>query len=315
MLDFEDRKPMDIKQLTTTLGEALNREADLWKPLSYKTASLMAAATEIGGEQRNQAVRWLAQLTSKFHFMPETFYLSVNILDRFLQAVKARPKHLNCIGVAAFYLAAKTGEEDEMVPGTLEFVQESHCGCSMSEVLRMERCILDKLHWDLRATTPLHFLQIFHSLLMANCPNLLDGFSITTSSQLTALTNRLQSVVINTTAYLRYPPSVLALAILSLEMEKFWPNWYEATVRLAYIVQVEISVLKQCKQLVQQTSPYMVMPTGFIYVPTSTGRIYVTSGKRKADELDTDSEDEMADEEDIYDGIKRLYSEETAIEA
>ena len=77
--------------------------------------------------------------------------------------------------------------------------------------------------------------------------------------------------------------------------------------------QVELPVLTQCRHLVQQTSSCM-LPAGSIYVPTSTGRI-VTSGKRKADELSTDSEDEQVEEEDFYDGIKRLYSEETAAEA
>ena len=43
---------------------------------------------EIGPEHRNNAVRWLVQLTRKFHFLPETFALSVTILDRFLQSVK-----------------------------------------------------------------------------------------------------------------------------------------------------------------------------------------------------------------------------------
>lgn len=46
-----------------------------------------------------------------------------------------------------------------------------------------------------------------------------------------------------------------------------------------------------------------------LYVPTKTGRI--TAVKRKVEQIATDSEEEEVEEENIYDGIKRLYSEET----
>ena len=70
---------------------------------------------------------------------------------------------MRVIGVASFYLAAKTLEEDEMVPTTLELVHVSACGCSVSEVLRMERVILNKLHWDLQVPMALEFVHIVSS--------------------------------------------------------------------------------------------------------------------------------------------------------
>jgi hypothetical protein len=48
----------------------------------------------------------------------------------------------------------------QVVPGTLEYVVESQCGCTASELLRMERIILNKLQWDLRDVTALDFLHI-----------------------------------------------------------------------------------------------------------------------------------------------------------
>lgn len=156
-----------------------------------------------------------------------------------LISLQARPKHLNCIGVAAFYLAAKTVEEDEVLPGTLELVQKSQCGCSMSEVLRMERCILDKLGWDLRAVTPLHFLHIYHSLLMANYPRLLDGYKVTWSRQLRSLTYKLGVIMENSSLCLQYPPSTLALALLSLELELCWKQqWIAGTMMFCNLMQV-----------------------------------------------------------------------------
>merc|ERR1719419_1140795 len=87
-------------------------------------------------------VRQLLDLNDHFNFYPETFFLATSIVDRFLSIVKARQKHLKIISVTCFYLAAKVMEEDEVIPGTLELVRASECGCSVAEILRMERCIL-----------------------------------------------------------------------------------------------------------------------------------------------------------------------------
>lgn len=63
----------------------------------------------------------------------------------------------------------------------------------------------------------------------------------------------------------------------------------------------------------------MILPPT-LYVPTITGRV-TTAVKRKVEAIASDSEDENGagggsgggdmEEENIYDGIKRLYSEET----
>lgn len=52
-----------------------------------------------------------------------------------------------------------------MVPATQDFVRDSQCGCTVSEVLRMERVVLDKLKWELNFVNGLDFLQIVSFIL------------------------------------------------------------------------------------------------------------------------------------------------------
>ncbi len=53
----------------------------------------------------------------------------------------------------------------QVIPATCELVEESECGRTVSEVLRMERVILDKLGWDLNLATPLDFIHIVSCII------------------------------------------------------------------------------------------------------------------------------------------------------
>ena len=46
------------------------------------------------------------------------------------------------------------------VPTAADFVKVSGLRFTSSDLLRMERVILDKLKWNLNATTPLYFLEV-----------------------------------------------------------------------------------------------------------------------------------------------------------
>eukprot|EP00079_Xenopus_tropicalis_P022399 XP_012814280.1 PREDICTED: cyclin-G1 isoform X1 [Xenopus tropicalis] len=117
---------------------------------------------------RDFEVKDLLSLTQFFGFSTETFSLSVNLLDRFLSKMKVQPKHLGCVGLACFYLAVKAIEEERNVPLATDLLRISQYKFTVFDMMRMEKIVLEKLGWKVKATTALHLLHLYHSLVFDN---------------------------------------------------------------------------------------------------------------------------------------------------
>ncbi|XP_041080020.1 cyclin-I-like isoform X3 [Polyodon spathula] len=163
---------VESQKLDFQLGEALARETRLWKALVFRNGKIQG--TDISPTQHDEVVLWLLELCSRFHFYPETFALATSILNRLLASVKAQLKYLRCIAITCMILAAKSNEEDDVILSIKDLAVQSGCNCSPAEILRMERIILDKLHWDLYIATGVDFINIFHAMVMSSRPHLPD---------------------------------------------------------------------------------------------------------------------------------------------
>ncbi|XP_015682441.1 cyclin-I [Protobothrops mucrosquamatus] len=148
----------ETQNLALVLEYALSREAKIWKAPVFQNFTLKG--TDISPLSYNKTVLWIGKLSSLFQFCFQTFSLAVSFLNRLLASVKAQLKHLRCIAIACLLLAAKINEEDEIIPSVKKLAAQSDCRCSPAEILRMERIILDKLHWDLYTATSMDFLNI-----------------------------------------------------------------------------------------------------------------------------------------------------------
>ncbi|XP_039633596.1 cyclin-I-like [Perca fluviatilis] len=148
----------ESRRLVGLLEAALLREARLWKAPVFKNGCIQG--TDISSSQHQEVILWLGEMNRLFQFCPETFALGVCVLNRLLSTVKAQPKYLKCIAFTSLVLAAKINEEDEVIGSVQDLVVQSGCNFSTAEILRMERIILDKLHWDLYTASPVDFIHI-----------------------------------------------------------------------------------------------------------------------------------------------------------
>ncbi|KAK2984065.1 hypothetical protein RJ640_012016 [Escallonia rubra] len=119
----------------------------------------MDSQPEINNSMRSILVDWLTEVHNKFELMPETLYLTVNILDRYLSAKRVVRKELQLVGIGAMLMASKY--EEIWAPEVNDFVQISDSAYTHEQVLSMEKRILGALEWNLTVPTPYVFLVRF----------------------------------------------------------------------------------------------------------------------------------------------------------
>ncbi|KAG6418383.1 hypothetical protein SASPL_120587 [Salvia splendens] len=114
----------------------------------------MDSQPEINAKMRAIMVDWLVQVHNKFDLSPETLYLTINLVDRYLASKKTQ-----LVGLGAMLIASKY--EEIWAPEVNELVFISDRTYSCADILAMEKKILGQLEWSLTVPTPYVFLARF----------------------------------------------------------------------------------------------------------------------------------------------------------
>ncbi|XP_058904453.1 cyclin-G1-like isoform X1 [Kogia breviceps] len=162
---------------------------------------------------RDFEVKDLLSLTQFFGFDTETFSLAVNLPDRPLSKMKVQPKHLGCVGRSCFCLAVESIEEERDVPLATDLIRISQYRFTVSDLMRMEKIVLEEVCWKVKATTAFPFLQLCYSLLQENLP-----YERRNSLNFEALEAQLKACYCRI-VFSKAKPSVLALSIIALEIQ------------------------------------------------------------------------------------------------
>ncbi|KAL7134262.1 hypothetical protein ABFS83_11G014600 [Erythranthe nasuta] len=114
---------------------------------------------EINEKMRAILIDWLVQVHQKFDLSPETLYLTINIIDRYLASKTTPMKELQLVGMSSMLIASKY--EEIWAPQVNELVSISDRTYTNKQVLTMEKRILSELEWNLTVPTPYVFLVRF----------------------------------------------------------------------------------------------------------------------------------------------------------
>lgn len=135
----------DITEMFMTREKQLNR-----------SATYLAAQPEINEKMRMILVDWLVDVHIKFKLHEETFFLAVDLIDRYLAVTKATRATLQLVGITAIMLAAKY--EEVWPPEVKDCIHISANTYTRDDILKMERSICAALQFRLTTPTTFPFL-------------------------------------------------------------------------------------------------------------------------------------------------------------
>jgi cyclin B len=178
------------------------REGDeaLRAPFGY-----MRAQADINDRMRAILIDWLVEVHLKFKLLPETLYLTVNLIDRFLALRPVARTRLQLVGVTAMLLASK--REEMYPPEVRDFVYITDSAYTAEQIFELEAEMLAALSFRLEAPTAFSFL-----------PRLLRAVGSDERTQLGRLTAYLAERSLQEYPLLRHAPSKLCAAALNVAM-------------------------------------------------------------------------------------------------
>jgi hypothetical protein len=153
-LDKEDLEdPLMVAEYVVEIFEYLKKLEVSTRP----NADYMDHQEDLEWKMRGILVDWLIEVHTRFHLLPETLFLAVNIIDRFLSAKVVQLDRLQLVGVTAMFIASKY--EEVLSPHVANFRHVADDGFTEAEILSAERYVLTALDYDLSYPNPMNFLR------------------------------------------------------------------------------------------------------------------------------------------------------------
>jgi G2/mitotic-specific cyclin 2 len=197
-LDQEDMDdPLMVAEYVVEIFEYLKK----LEVSTLPNAEYMVHQDDLEWKMRGILVDWLIEVHTRFHLLPETLFLAVNIIDRFLSAKVVQLDRLQLVGVTAMFIASKY--EEVLSPHVATFCRVADDGFTESEILSAERYVLTALNYDLSYPNPMNFLRRISKA---------DNYDIQTRT----LGKYLMEISLLDHRFMKYLPSHIAAASMFL---------------------------------------------------------------------------------------------------
>jgi len=123
-------------------------------------ANLIDMQREIQWFMRPYLIDFLIEAHAAFSLLPETLFLTVNLLDRYCSKRVVYKQHYQLVGCAALLIAAKYGDKKDRVPQINE-LNNMCCGLYDAGMFtQMEMHVLNTLDWNIGHPTVDFFAQL-----------------------------------------------------------------------------------------------------------------------------------------------------------
>ncbi|PKA47285.1 Cyclin-A1-1 [Apostasia shenzhenica] len=192
---------------------------------------------DINANMRAILIDWLVEVAEEYRLVPDTLYLTVNYIDRYLSDNKINRQRLQLLGVACMLIAAKY--EEICAPQVEEFCYITDNTYFKDEVLQMEANVLKFLKFEMTSPTAKCFLRRF--VRVAQCSD-----EVPSSLQLEFLANYLAELSLLEYSMLCHSPSRIAAASVFLAKFILQPSKRPWNATLVHYTQYKPSELGSC---------------------------------------------------------------------
>ena len=210
-IDAKDREnPLAVTEYVNDIMNYFRRIEGINGP----SPNYMTKQPHINAKMRAILVDWLVEVHLKFKLMPETLYLTVNLIDRFLERKVVARQRLQLVGVTCMLLASKY--EEIYFPEVRDFVYITDRAYTRQQILQMESLVLNTLSFELTVPTAIVFTKRFLKAASASntTKNLARYFAERTMQEYSML---------------KYLPSTIAASCVSLALKaNNQPSWVSA---------------------------------------------------------------------------------------
>ncbi|ESW09449.1 hypothetical protein PHAVU_009G128200 [Phaseolus vulgaris] len=169
---------------------------------------------DINPSMRAILIDWLVEVAEEYRLVPDTLYLTVNYIDRYLSGNVMNRQRLQLLGVASMMIASKY--EEICAPQVEEFCYITDNTYFKDEVLQMESAVLNFLKFEMTAPTVKCFLRRFVRAA--------QGVDEVPSLQLECLTNYIAELSLLEYSMLCYAPSLIAASAIFLARFILFPS-------------------------------------------------------------------------------------------
>jgi len=166
-----------------------------------KNPNYMDLQTEINFKMRGILIDWIVEVHLKYSLLPETLFLSINLLDRFLSLKNVSKSKLQLVGISCLFISAKY--EEIYPPEAEDFANITANSFSKEEIFKMEKLILVTLQFNCTVATPFLFIERYTKVSECN-------------DKVKNLANYFSELCLLESIFLNYNPSVLAASSVYL---------------------------------------------------------------------------------------------------
>ncbi|KAI7740861.1 hypothetical protein M8C21_006503 [Ambrosia artemisiifolia] len=193
---------------------------------------------DINASMRAILIDWLVEVAEEYRLVPDTLYLTINYIDRYLSGNLMDRQRLQLLGVACMMIASKY--EEICAPQVEEFCYITDNTYFKDEVcvLQMESSVLNFLKFELTAPTVRCFLRRFVRAA--------HGVNEAPSMHLECLASYISELSLVEYNMLRYAPSLVAASAIFLARYILFPSQNPWNSTLKHYTQYQPSALFEC---------------------------------------------------------------------